>query len=142
MAYSFKINSGKRAFGVFSESLNASQYTYNKKAQTTYCLNNICKTNTKVGTESNLLLFKSSNRLNNLTCKKLINNANLDINLITKLNLTDIPVISDFSGNVGPTTISTSVAPYLHYNIDPSGYLFGNSICGINNYVAYMQYNI
>ena len=39
-----------------------------------------------------------------------------------------------------PTTISTDAVPYLDYNIDPCGNLFGNTICGINNYVNYMVY--
>ena len=29
--------------------------------------------------------------------------------------------------------------PYLTYDVDPSGNLFGNTICGINNFVNYME---
>ena len=61
--------------------------------------------------------------------------------MITKLDLKDVPVIEDFSGNVVPSTINTVVNPYLRYNIDPSGNLFGNTVCGINNFVNYMVYN-
>lgn len=138
MAHSFKSNSGKKTFGVFIEPLAAGEYIYNKKAKATYCNANNCPINSS---ESNLLLYKRANNINNFPCKNIINKANLNINLITKLNLKDVPVIADFSGNVVPTTISTGVIPYLRYNIDPSGDLFGNSICGINNYVRYMQYN-
>jgi hypothetical protein len=61
--------------------------------------------------------------------------------LITKLDLKDVTVVEDFSGNVVPSTINVTSIPYLSYNIDPSGNLFGNSQCGINNYVKYMVYN-
>ena len=52
-----------------------------------------------------------------------------------------VPVIADLSGN-SPIAFTPTFTPYLVYNIDPSGNLFGNSICGINNYVRYMRYNI
>ena len=52
----------------------------------------------------------------------------------------NIPVIQDASGNV-PTTITTTAIPYLRYNIDPSGNLFGNTICGIDNWENYMVYD-
>ena len=53
-----------------------------------------------------------------------------------------VPVIADFSGNVVPSTITQSAIPFLDYNIDPSGVLFGNTICGANNYVSFMVYNL
>ena len=141
MAHSFKSNSGTRAFGVFSESQNAGDYIFNKKARATYCVANRCVPRVKVGSQSNLLLFNRSNTLSVYPCKNKINNANLYINLLTKLDLSgNIPVIEGLSGNTVPTTISTDAVPYLDYHIDPCGNLFGNTICGINNYVNYMVY--
>ena len=140
MAQSFKSSSGKNVFGVFAEPLDASEYIYNKKARATYCVANNCVPSVKVGSESNLLLFKRSNKLLFYPHEN-INKSNLNINLITKLDLEDVPVIEDLSGNVVPSTIDNDCAPYLRYNIDPSGNLFGNTICGINNYVNYMVYN-
>ena len=143
MAHSFKINTGKNTFGVFSEPLDAGDYTYNKKARSIYCVSNNCVPSIKVGSQSNMLLFNRSNRLNIYQCKNSINRANLYINLLTKLDLSgNIPVIEDFSGNQVPSTINTNTTPYLEYNIDPSGALFGNTFCGINNFVDYMVYNI
>jgi len=140
MAYSFKSNYGNKSFGVFKEPQNASDYIYNKKAKSTYCVTNNCVQNVKVGSQNNLLLFKKSNLLNLYPCS--INKSNLYINLITKLDLSDVPVIEDFSGNAVPSTINTDVEfPYLRYNIDPSGDLFGNTICDTNNFVNYMVYN-
>ena len=140
MAQSFKSSSGKNAFGVFSEPMDASEYIYNKKARATYCVANNCVPSVKVGSESNLLLFKRSNKLLFYQYDN-INKSNLNINLITKLDLEGVPVIEDLSGNVVPSTIDINCVPYLRYNIDPSGNLFGNTICGINNFVNYMVYN-
>lgn len=133
--------SGKSAFGVFSEPQTAGDYLYNKKAKTTFCLANKCIPSRKVNTESNLLLLNRANNLKYYPCKNFFNKANLNINLITKLDLKDVPVIADFSGNAVPTTITQSAIPFLDYNIDPSGVLFGNTICGVNNYVSFMAYN-
>ena len=128
-------SSANKAFGVFSESQNAGDYTYNKKTKTTYCNSNICTPSLTVGSESNYLLFKRAQRLRVYPCLNSIDKANLNINLITKLNLpTTVPVIL-------PTTITTVTDPYKYYNIDPSGNLFGNTICGIDNWEKYMVYD-
>ena len=132
---------GKKSFGVFEEPLEASEYIYNKKSRASFCVANNCVPNIKVGTSSNLLLFQRSNRLSLYPCKNAINKANLSINLITKLDLKDVPVVCDFSNNIVPISLSTTDVPYLDYNIDPSGNLFGNNICGLNNYEKYMVYN-
>jgi hypothetical protein len=142
MARPFKnSSSANKAFGVFSESQNAGDYIYNKKTKATYCNANICTPSLTVGSESNYLLFKRANRLRVYPCLNSINKANLNINLITKLNLTNVSVIQDFSGNITPTTISTEATPFTDYNIDPNGNLFGNTICGINNWEKYMVYD-
>ena len=137
-------SSANKAFGVFSGSQDAGIYLYNKKAKTTYCNANICTPTLTVGSESNYLLFKRANKLRVYPCLNSINKANLNINLITKLDLTNVHVIQDFSGNVVPSSINTMntvLDPYLRYNIDPSGNLFGNTICGINNWEKYMVYD-
>ncbi len=70
-----------------------------------------------------------------------INSNQLYINLITKLDLENIIVISDLKGNTHPVKMDTAVDPYLIYNIDPYGELFGNTICGINNFEKYIRCN-
>jgi hypothetical protein len=141
MAHSFKSKTGKSAFGVFSEPQTAGDYLYNKKAKTTFCLANKCIPSRKVNSESNLLLLNRANRLKYYACQNFFNKSNLNINLVSKLDLTDVAVIADFSGNIVPTSITQSAIPFLDYNIDPSGVLFGNTICGVNNYVSFMVYN-
>ena len=142
MAHSFKTSTGKKTFGVFSEPKNAGEYIANKKARATYCVANSCVPSVKVGSQSNLLLFNTSNRLSVYPCKNIIDRTNLYINLLTKLDLPEtIAVIEDFSGNQFPSTINSTTTPYLEYNIDPCGNLFGDTICGINNFVNYMVYD-
>ena len=87
------------------------------------------------------MLLNRANSLKYYPCKNYFNKANLYVNLISKLDLEDVHVIADFSGNVIPSTITQSAIPFLDYNIDPSGVLFGNTICGVNNFVSFMVYN-
>lgn len=142
MARPFKnLSSANKAFGVFSESQNAGDYTYNKKARASYCQSNLCTRSLTVGSENNYLLYKRSNKLSVYPCLNSINKANLNINLITAMKLTNVPVIQEFSTEDVPTTITTTATPFLDYNIDPSGNLFGNTICGINNWEKYLVYD-
>jgi len=148
MARSFN-SSGKKAFGVFSEPQDAGDYIYNKKARASYCVANSCIPAVNVGSQGNLLLFNRSNKLSVYPCKNIINKSNLNINLITTLNLSGVPVIENMTTQTVPTSIEpTTVAntsstnyPYLTYNVDPSGNLFGNNVCGINNYLSYLEFS-
>jgi hypothetical protein len=146
MARSFN-SSVKKTFGVFSEPQDAGDYIYNKKANASYCVANSCIPAVNVGSQGNLLLFNRSNKLSVYPCKNIINKSNLNINLITTLNLSGVPVIENMESknvptSIEPTTIDASNNyPYLTYNIDPSGNLFGNNVCGINNYLSYLEYN-
>ena len=127
MANIFNNNSGAKAFKVVSEPKEAGEYILNKKARSTYCLNNNKKcTNVPVGSQGNFLLFNQSNRMR-LPCFNTIDKNQLYNNLYTKLDLSGVPVILDFSGNQVPTSIDTNSIPYLRYDIDPSGNLFGNT---------------
>lgn len=143
MAKPFKNSySANKAFGVFFESKDAGDYIYNKRAKATYCKTKISNFSPKIGTENNYLLFKRSKKINDCPRLNSINNSNLNINLITKLELSDVAVLQDVSSNSVPSTVSLNSIPFLDYNIDPSGSLFGNTICGINNWEKYMIYNM
>ena len=109
----------KPAFGTNKESMNAVDYIIKKKASATYC--------------------KCINNLNSLP----FNTYNLNLNLFSKLDLSDVSVIQDTSGNICPTLIDYNQIPnfYNKYVIDPSGQLFGNSECGINKFLSYLVYN-
>jgi hypothetical protein len=124
-----------KAFGQFHEPNSAQDYILNKKAKTTFCGANMCTPSITVNTQGNLLLLKKSNALKYYNCINSFNKANLNINLLTKLEVST-PVLTP-SSIVEPNP----VPPYLYYTIDPSGVLFGNTPCGLNNYVSFMLYN-
>jgi hypothetical protein len=145
MAHSFKTYPGKPTFGSNKESINAGDYILNKKAKATYCKSLSCPpTYNKVQTQGELNLLRTSQYLTNANHRLPFNKSNLNINLVTKLDLTNVEcVIADVSGNVCPTTIDYLEIPnfYTRYVIDPCGQLFGNTICGVNNYENYLIYN-
>ena len=136
----FKPYMGKNTFGVLKESQDAGQYILNKKATTTFCSPNLCLPSRTVATQSNRLILRKANTIYYNRCKNHYNISNLNINLVTKLNLTDVPVIIDISGN-SPAQLSVTSTPYLDYTIDPSGNLFGNTICGTDNFQNYIRFN-
>jgi len=141
MAHTFKTLSGKKTFQQFSEPLEAGDYIKNKKIRATYCVPSSCSPNIKVSNQGDLLTLRNSYNLSVNPCLNNIDKTELYINLITKLDLSpDVIPILDTSGNVFPAIISSS-SSYTRYNIDPSGNLFGNTICGINNFTNYLVYN-
>jgi hypothetical protein len=76
---------------------------------------------------------------NNIFIKNTFNKSNLGINLITKLDLTDVAVIAtNTNPQISPSTITIGETPYLNYVIDPNGSLFGNTPCGLRNFEHYL----
>lgn len=143
MSRPFAKNSAKSAFAQFKESTYASDYTTVKKNQTIFCKQCVCNPNKKLYSQSNYILMKNSNKLYLNPCDS-INKSQLYINLITKIDLSEnIPIIKDLQTNSYPIIIDEYVSrPYLKYNIDPSGNLFGNSVCGIDNFKNYIVSNL
>jgi len=141
----FKPYMGKNTFGVLKEPQEAGEYTLKKKASYSFCPPNVCVPSRTVATQSNRLLLREANRIYFSDCQNPYNIANLNINLVTKLDLTDVPVIQQ--NNIPPTTptipaeLDTTTAPYLAYTIDPSGNLFGNTVCGTDNFQNYLRFN-
>jgi len=144
MAHSFKSIIGNKSFGAFSEPNDAGDYISKKKARASFCVANNCVPAIKVGTQSNLLLFNKSNMLSVYPCKNSINKANLNINLITQLDLSGASIIKDFTTSMYSANINginPNILPYLTYNVDPEGDLFANTRRNINNFVNYMVYS-
>jgi hypothetical protein len=132
----------KPAFGQIREPLDAGEYIQNKKTKYSFCSPNICHPNKNVYSQSNLMTLKRANNLAFYPCENVFEHDQLYSNLYTELDLSgNVLVIADLSGNTYPTPISTNVTPYLTYNIDLSGNLFGNTICGINNFEQYIIYS-
>jgi hypothetical protein len=124
-------------FGANREPLDAGSYIQKKKARATYCNSNVCiKKNT--GTYENYNLLHKAEQLDTNNCYLTFYKYNLNRNLFTELNTSGLCVLQDASSNACATTIDPSLNIYDSYIIDPSGVLFGNSFCGINNYVNLM----
>ena len=123
----FKNYFANPTFGVIKEPQEAGDYILNKKNKILKCNSE----NKKYTNKSISCILKP-----NYT-------YNLNMNLITKLDLKNISVIEDISTKNSPTTIVYNNIPdfYNYYEIDPKGYLFGNTKCGINNYLSYLVYN-
>jgi hypothetical protein len=121
MKHSFKTTLGRPTFGVFKESQDASDYISRKKA--------------------NILL---STRQSFDNTRMSFNTANLNVNLLTTLDLSGVSVLVNRRNPVNavnPGAIKSTDVPYLDYQIDPCGNLFGYTACGLNNYELYMRYN-
>jgi len=133
MAHSFQTGYGKHTFGVFKEPQTAGDYITKKKAHVMFCNVNPCAPGAKVNTQGDLTLLR-----NNVISTDIINTTNLDVNLITKMDLADVTVCDP---SYNSTDVSGNNDIYYNYTIDPSGQLFGDTICGVNNYVKYLVYN-
>ena len=133
----FNTYTGKNTFGVLKESRQAGDYTINKGALAWVCPPNICVRNKTGVTQNNYLLLK---RAKALYVNDLYNPADLNMNLVTQLDLSGCSIILENNGNVVPAKLSTTSNPYLAYTIDPSGVLFGNTICGAINFTEYLKY--
>ena len=138
----FKPYMGKNTFGVLKESKEAGEYILKKKAITTFCSPNVCTPSRTVVTQSNRLLLKKANAIYFGVCQDPYNTANLNINLVTVLDLSGVPVIQQNDPYAVPAQLDVTSTPYLDYVIDPCGNLFGNTICGTNNYQNYLKFNI
>jgi len=146
LAYSGNMyTTGKETFGQFAQVQYASDYISNKKIKNTFCRQNPCLPKTiTVSNHGDYLLSKKANYLQYFNTLDNIRSSktNLTNGLITKLDLKDVSVIKNTQTGESPTTISINTIPYLEYTIDPSGSLFGNTVCGLNNFENYVVYNI
>ena len=143
MAHSFKNYPAKPAFGVNRESNTASDYILRKKSKAAFCSYTLCPQKYALNSQGELNLLRKSKYLEYIKASLPFGKSNLNINLVTKLDLDGVCVIKDASGNVCPTNIIYSEIPnfYNRYVIDPYGKLFGNTECGINNFLNYLVYN-
>jgi len=91
--------------------------------------------------------YCNRNRCDNICCSNIggyetnIDYTKLNINLTTKEDLQGVNVIETFPDGISPTTIDPNITTpfYQNYTIDPRGELFGNTCCGINNFLLYRK---
>jgi len=159
----FNNNKAKKDFGSLNEPTNSSDYIKNKKSKLLY--NNTIKKNRNCIETSyeNLHLIKNGflNYYNTLQNGIIpFNKTNLQINLITKMNLECVPTLSSniiYQKQISSTTSPTSptgTLPFIDYfdtttnypfwvlyDVDPTGKLFGYNACSINHYLNYIVLN-
>lgn len=121
VARPFAAGSGKAAFGQLKEPLLASEYLQRKKQ----ALIGVCGTNcdpTELDSK-----FWSFNR------------SNLQSTLVMQQNLAGVTVLTKAADGSTPVFLSPKDVPFLDYVIDPTGALFGQSVCGPLNYTSYAE---
>lgn len=121
----------------------AGDYIKNKKAIYSLCTPNICHPNKNIYSQNNYLLLKQANKLKFYPDINKLNYSQLYANLYTKLDLSGVPVLYRVStGTTTPVIIDPNdFTVYKTYKIDPKGFLFGNTPCGLYNFENYVVYN-
>jgi hypothetical protein len=148
MSNPFTYYTAKPTFAEVNEPLDAGQYVLKKKLKYSFCSPNICHPNKNIKSYDKYYGLRTANSLAFYPFSNFDNSkSQLYSNLYTKLDLKlltneNTPIISDLNGGTHPVTIDTTVQPYLKYNIDPSGVLFGDTPCGINNFLDYVVYDV
>jgi len=136
----------KPAFGTLQKNYYSSDYT--KKIK----LKNILPYSTIISQKNNLsqeqfLYFKYyESKYNILFNKSYLDKTNLIAGQYSKENLKDVITVSSSKETTAPynetnIVLSDNIPFYVNYIIDPTGVLFGNTQCGLNNYVNFMQPN-
>jgi hypothetical protein len=152
------IISGKATFGTLKQVSYQSDYITNKKSKLNYCnnvnytANSNCKKNNFFTNYNQYNLFNNGRYLFALDTKKKLpfNKTNLIAGLYSKMNLTNVCTVINGNpcsqiescngcSNVVTVDASSSNPFYITNTIDPIGELFGNSQCGINNFIDYME---
>ena len=148
--YSGITRSGNAAFGKLNPSNRASDFIRKQSVQAQYAR----PLHSKATNYNDLYKIKQSLSIQNGSSTRTIkdntllltrnnimgNKNNLISSLYTELSLPNVPVVSDLATGTTPAKIDPIVeAPYLFYNVDASGKLFGNTRCGIANYLNYKK---
>jgi len=138
----------KPAFGVLQKNYCASDYIKNKTLKQTFSYSIKNKTRTNL-TQNQLMNLKNCELFNSMVYNVYsLDNTELISGLYSKENLNGVVSICSVgnanSSGITPcnstnTIVGTNQPFYTYYNIDPNGYLFGNTECGLKNYTNYMQ---
>ena len=116
MIYRNSLYPARPSFKSNRESCDAGDYIQRKSASTSFC-KSVCPTGKLIGANYNqFYAIRTSSLIKRNIYNATFNNNDLNINLFTKLDLKNVTVID----NKGI--------------IDPSGVLFGNTECGMNNF--------
>lgn len=137
MSNQYNYTAAKNTFGNFSNNYSSSNYIQNISTKNQTCKQIDCLSFKRTQSQNQYLKLKNAKIQRNNKFFT-FNKANLNMNLVNRLNLENVCVIKNNTGTC-PTDISLNSIPFLTYNIDPSGQLFGNSTCGLDNYTNYLE---
>ena len=135
-------STGKSTFKTNRESSDAGDYILRKKAKALYCKYSSCSDRILVKNYQSMYLLEKA-KVNAKIDKTQADtgSGNLNINLFTKLDLVNVCVIQLNDPVTCPTSLDLTKYFPTSYTIDPEGELFGNSICGTNNFQNYLVPN-
>ena len=141
MAHAYTIYPAKPAFGNFAKHLSYADVLANKRTNSIYYN---CKRTNRINSQGDLMAIRKITTQTCTTgCEVLpFNKSNLQVNLITELDLNNI-IILELNSNPGTAAkINPVLRPiYSYYTIDPNNKLSGNTPCAIQKYVNYMILN-
>lgn len=151
MAHAYTIYPAKPAFGNYNKHLSYSEVLANKRANHIYydckrsnpvdCQGDKCKRSNRIESQGELMAIrKITSEACADGCEVLpFNKSNLQVNLITQLDLSGI-IILELNSNPGyASKINPDLKPiYSYYTIDPNNRLTGDTPCAIQKYVNYM----
>ena len=140
MAHAYTIYPAKPAFGNFAKHLSYADVLANKRANHIYYN---CKQSNRIRSQSDLIAIRKTTQACATGCDVLpFNKSNLQVNLITELDLNGIIVLELNSDPGSAAKIDPTLRPiYSYYTIDPNNRLTGNTPCAIQKYVNYMILN-
>ena len=137
----------KPAFGTLQKNTYASDYT--KKLKLRNSIHDSIQNQTKGNlTQQQFIDLKNCElKYNILFNKSYLDKRNLIAGQYSNENLEGVITVSSSNETEEPyneTNIlpSNNVPFYVDYNIDPTGALFGNSQCGLNNFTNFMQISV
>jgi hypothetical protein len=153
MAFAFNPIPAKPTFGNLKQIVYQSDYLNKKKSKLIYCTNpNICNKFINAKNYNDLYLYNSEKYLNNKFSRVSASKDDLVFALYTKENLKGVCTVQNgfpstcnslgYCDSCKTPTIINIASPvpfYDNHTIDPNGQLFGNTYCGVNNFVSYMD---
>jgi outer membrane protein assembly factor BamB len=144
MSRLFQPISAKPTFGILQKNNYASDYTKKLKLRQEFSYS--IKNQTRNNLSNNQILDLKNCQLKDdiIFNKPYLDKTSLIAGLYSEENLENIVTLSDSSQTNTPSNITIDISNipfYNYYNIDPNGLLFGNTPCGLNNYINFMQIN-
>lgn len=153
MSHSFQKIPAKPTFQNIREPTYASDYIQSKKEYLTYCQNknklscNVTQCKKTGWTDGDYLLYKNGKKLayDSVSCSQ-YNPYELYSGLLRIQDLNGVAVLLDNSSKSSPAPVkfllpeNEGFTPYYWtLTIDPSGSLFGNTDCGLYNFLNYSK---